>query len=132
MEADQQVCDDTVMGAGAPLDHSVILLRQQPPRSCPAYSQLLAQAKCVASPSRAPRESCTDCGSARRRDPLAARTLQHEPGDKNKRSSNATGRREADAAAAQMRRRERAGRNSHGGRRGTGQDRKPDILLNPQ
>lgn len=35
-----------------------------PPRSCPAYSQLLAQAKCVASPSRAPRESCTDCGSA--------------------------------------------------------------------
>lgn len=52
------------------------------------------------------------------------RTLQHEPSDKNKRSSNATGRREADTATAQMRCRERAARNSHEGE----EDRKPDIL----
>lgn len=62
--------------------------------------------------------------AGRRRNPLATQTLQHEPSDKNKRSSNTTGRREADAATAQRRCRERAARNSHEGE----EDRKPDTL----
>lgn len=106
----------------APLYHSVILLRQQS-SFLSGYPQLLAQPSALRSRLALPTNRARTV-AGRRRNPLATRTLQHEPSDKNKRSSNATGRREADAAAAQMRCRERAARNSHEGE----EDRKPDIL----
>lgn len=111
MQADPKVCDDTVMCAGAPLYRSVILLRQQS-FFLPGYPQLLAQPTALLCRLVLP-ASGAQTVAGRRRNPLATRALQHEPNDKNKRSSNATGRREAGAAAAQMRYRERAARNSH-------------------
>lgn len=127
-------CGTSHLCAGRPKSDDRVMCAAVPLRSPPSPRvlfpvQLSANpraAKCVARPSRAARRARTV--ARRRRNPLATRTPQHEPSDKNKRFSNATGRREADAAAAQMRCRERAARNSHEGE----EDRKPDILLNPQ
>lgn len=91
MQAGQKVCDDAVLCWYAlvlpspPLYHSVILLASAP--------RLLVQPGALRRRLVLP-ASLVQTVAGRRRNPLATRTLQHEPGDKNKRSSNATGRRE--------------------------------------